>query len=296
MLLAYRKGIRTMSGKNERHRLGWAPRVAVPLWLGAAIASMAPAKALAQQVIPLNGDPAAATAPFVAAPPAPSFVPPAGSAPGSAVVGAPVAGAPVVLENPDQGIPAEAGPAIPVLDPNIQVVRFSGPEGLNAELMAPVPETIAVAPTINPGLATVGLRMGTGYRLRLTNIPNRPTAELYPVVEVVGHLHRPDKVDPARYPIRVSFDIQDLHDVVDNGRLVTKVIYLEDQDQALPLKLPKDEIPTVTINPTEEPLKVAASLGRVVAIVRIGGRRPAPEEMDPNIFDAPLWTLSLIHI
>ncbi len=65
-----------------------------------------------------------------------------------------------------------------------------------------------------------------------------------------------------------------MDDAVDRGRLVTKVIYLEDPDQAIPLKMAKDEVPVVTLNPTEPPLRVASALGRPVAIVRIGGRRP----------------------
>ena len=68
--------------------------------------------------------------------------------------------------------------------------------------------------------------------------------------------------------------------MVDHGRLVTKVIYLEDPEQAIPIKLPKDQIPSVTLNPTERPLKVAQALGRVMAIVRIGGRRPTVEEIN----------------
>jgi hypothetical protein len=121
------------------------------------------------------------------------------------------------------------------------------------------------------GIATVGLDRGVGYRLRLTNITERPGVELFPVVEVVGHLHRPREIDPARYPIRVVFSDEELWDVVDHGRLVTKVIYLEEPEQAIPVKLPKDQIPVVTLNPTEQPLKVAQALGRVMAIVRIGG-------------------------
>ena len=100
------------------------------------------------------------------------------------------------------------------------------------------------------------------------------------MIEVVGHLHRPREIDPAKYPIRVVFSDEELWDVVDRGRLVTKVIYLEEPEQAIPIKLPKDQIPVVTLNPTEEPLKVAKALGRVMAIVRIGGRRPTGEEIN----------------
>jgi uncharacterized repeat protein (TIGR01451 family) len=122
------------------------------------------------------------------------------------------------------------------------------------------------------------MRVGVGYRLPLTNLPERPGAELYPVIEVVGHLHRPPDIDPGRFPIRVIFTESDIVDAVDRGQLVTEVVYLEDPDQALPLSLPKDEIPIVTINPAEDPLRVGSALGRAMAIVRIGGRVPTPEE------------------
>jgi uncharacterized repeat protein (TIGR01451 family) len=71
---------------------------------------------------------------------------------------------------------------------------------------------------------------------------------------------------------------------VDKGRLVTQVIYLEDPDQALPIALPKDQIPLVTLSPVEDPLRVGAALGRVMAIVRMGGRKPMPDEPADGIF------------
>ena len=175
--------------------------------------------------------------------------------------------------------PEGHGPeASAALDPRTQVVRFQGPSGLGVEVLAPAPKPVPVGD--GGGIATVGLDRGVGYRLRLTNITERPGVELFPVIEVVGHLHRPAEIDPAKYPIRVVFSDEELWDVVDHGRLVTKVIYLEEPEQAIPLKLPKDQIPVVTLNPTEQPLKVAQALGRVMAIVRIGGRRPTVEEIN----------------
>ena len=175
--------------------------------------------------------------------------------------------------------PEDHGPeGPPALDPRVQVVRFQGPTGLNVEVLAPSPSPVPVGD--GAGMGTFGLERGVGYRLRLTNITERPGAELFPVIEVVGHLHRPREIDPAKYPIRVVFSDEELWDVVDRGRLVTKVIYLEEPEQAIPIKLPKDQIPVVTLNPTEQPLKVAKALGRVMAIVRIGGRRPTGEEIN----------------
>ncbi len=43
---------------------------------------------------------------------------------------------------------------------------------------------------------------------------------------------------------------------------------------------PRTTRPFVTLSPAEEPFKVARALGRVMAIVRIGGRQPTPEEVN----------------
>jgi uncharacterized repeat protein (TIGR01451 family) len=211
-------------------------------------------------------------------PPGVSPVPaPAGSPPGAAVVGAPVAadGSAVVVP---AGDPNAGGPQPVVLSPDVQVVRFQGPEGLSVEILGPNP--IPVPQGDGRGILTAGLRRGVGYRLRIANIPERPGVELFPVIEVVGHLHRPEGIDPGKYPIRVIFTMEDIDAVLNQGRLVTKVIYLEDPDQALPFRMPKDQIPVVSLNPTEHPLRVASALGRPMAIVRIGGRRPTFEEVE----------------
>lgn len=184
---------------------------------------------------------------------------------------APGPGAPVITPE------GHGAPVSPLPDPNVQPVRFQGPEGLAVEVLAP--QALPASAGDGGGSLTAGLRRGVGYRLRLSNIPHRPEAELFPVVEVVGHLHRPAEIDPGKYPIRVVFTEEELWEVVDDGRLVTKVIYLEDPEQALPLKLPKDHIPSVTVGAAEDPIRVAAALGRVVAVVRIGGRRPTVEEI-----------------
>ena len=187
--------------------------------------------------------------------------------------------APVLVEAPGAAV-VEGAPVsgLPVLPPEIQVVRFQGPVGVRVDVLGPAPENVPNGD--GQGLATFGLKVGVGYRLRLSNLPDRPGAELYPVIEIVGHLHRPEGLDPAKFPIRVVLTADDFTDAVDRGRLVTQVVYLEDPEQALPIALPKNEIPVITLNPAEEPLKVGAALGRVMAIVRIGGRKPTPDELN----------------
>jgi uncharacterized repeat protein (TIGR01451 family) len=191
------------------------------------------------------------------------------AAPGTAVVG------------PGEVAVAAAPPGTPVLEPDVQVVRFQGPPGLTVEVLAPEPSPVPQGD--GAGIITVGLRRGIPYRLRLTNIPERAGRELYPVIEVVGHLHRPETIDPGKYPIRVIFSQEDLDDTVDHNQLVTKIIYLEDPDQAIPFKMPKDQVPVLTISPAEPPLRVARALGRPVAIVRMGVRQPTVEEIQAGL-------------
>ncbi|CAN5865274.1 hypothetical protein BH23PLA1_BH23PLA1_42960 [soil metagenome] len=191
---------------------------------------------------------------------------------------APARGQPMgAVSPPGRAVVGGEAPIVePPLPPEVQVVRFSGPEGMRVEVLGPPTEPVPVGD--GEGLLTVGMRVGVGYRLRLSNLPNQPEGELFPVVEVVGHLHRPPDLDAGRFPIRVVFTQQDLDDVLAFGKLVTQIVYLEEPEQAIPIELPKDEIPIVTLDPAEEPLKVATALGRVMAIVRLGGRAPMPGE------------------
>jgi uncharacterized repeat protein (TIGR01451 family) len=185
------------------------------------------------------------------------------------------------------GLGGAAPGARSALEPDVQIVRFQGPPGLSVEVLAPTPVPVSAGEP--GGVTTVGLMRGVGYRLRVNNIPERPGVELFPMIEVVGHLHRPDDIDPAKYPIRVIFSDDDLYATADRARLVTKVIYLEDPDQAFPYRMAKDDIPVVTLNPTELPLQVARALGRPVAIVRLGGRKPTIEEIQGGAYaDAEL--------
>ena len=196
-------------------------------------------------------------------------------------------GPPVVVEAPGfaevvpEGMGLAGDPSTvgtPVLPPDVMVVRFDGPPGTLVEVLGPTPEPL---PTLAEpaGIGTFGLRVGVGYRLRVTNIPNREGLELFPIVEVVGHLHRPPAADPLKYPAVVPIDNLDIEDVLLRNQLVTQVIYLERPEDALPLSIPDGGIPVATITASEDPLKLAEALGRPMLIVRIGSRAPLPEEL-----------------
>jgi len=56
------------------------------------------------------------------------------------------------------------------------------------------------------------------------------------------------------------------------GKFVTRVIYIEDPRNALPVAQEPGKQEWFDARPGEDPLQVADVLGRPVAIVRIGGR------------------------
>ncbi len=243
---------------------------------------------------PATSPPPAPTAGGIATPPpAPTLAPATDPAPVSSSVVSPAPAGTVISPAPVADLPQAPGAAVvgggaEPLSPDIQVVGFQAPEGALVEVLGPTPESVPSPLGAGPLPALVGLRVGVGYRLRISQLPGRPGAELYPVIEIVGHLHRPNGLDVSKFPIRIVFTEDDFVDAVDHGRLVTHVTYIEDPEQALPLALPKGEIPVVTLSPSEEPLKVGAALGRVMAIARIGGRKPAPEELNgAAIYEAP---------
>lgn len=267
-------------------RLAWPLGVAV-----AAAAAFGPVRGEAQSFTPtppaspgpaptLVSPPALAPAPVPIPAPAPAPAP--GANPTNTIVpNQPPPGVAVTAPAVAAGTVADsAGIGVPLLPPEVQLVRFGVPEGTQVEVLGPTPEPVSFVGPGGKAADVVGLKVGVGYRLRVWNLPGRPEAELFPVIEIVGHLHRPNGMDPAKFPIQIVFNEDDFVEAVDHGRLVTQVVYLEDPDQAWPISLPKGEIPVVTLTPAEDPLRVGAALGRVMAIVRIGGRKPSVEELN----------------
>ena len=122
--------------------------------------------------------------------------------------------------------------------------------------------------------ATMGMAIGTVYRFRISNLPlpvQNGTA-LYPSVEVIGRLNPPQGLE-AQFPVQIVFSKDDLQQAL-AGRMVTKVIYLEDPRGNLPNKHMVDQQPNFDVNGGEDPLRAAEKLGRPMAIVRIGSRVP----------------------
>jgi hypothetical protein len=116
------------------------------------------------------------------------------------------------------------------------------------------------------------MAIGPVYRLKVTDIPYFPGEELFPTVEVIDRLYPPPGL-ALRYPIPIELTQDELEMAIE-GMMVTRVIYVEDPNQALPVEQKSDEQPWIEAAQGDDPLVVADGLGRPVAILRIGSRMP----------------------
>jgi hypothetical protein len=126
-----------------------------------------------------------------------------------------------------------------------------------------------------PGQAK--LLCGYAYRVRISDMPDFPGVELWPSIEVVDRLHPPSNL-VDEYPIPVEITADEIAAVAQD-RMVTKVIYLERQDLPRPGNVqPEPEI--TDLLPNANLIEDATLRGRPVAILRLGGRTPAPNAPD----------------
>jgi hypothetical protein len=128
-----------------------------------------------------------------------------------------------------------------------------------------------------------GLLVGPVYRLRLSDMPDFPGVELYPSIEMIDKLHPPAGRE-AEFPVVIPFTEEELISAAE-GRLVTKVIYLEQPNRASLQPAGKGKaVPPVRVSSRDNPLEVADIHGRPLAIVRVGGRVPDTNRPEPGFF------------
>ncbi len=128
------------------------------------------------------------------------------------------------------------------------------------------------------GDAKFGLNVGTVYRLKISNMPNRGVQELFPSIELLSRLHPPAGQE-TEFPVPVMITEDDIEQAL-GGNMVTKVIYLEDPETALAYEQQEGTMLNLDIPATEDALSTASSLGRPMAILRIGSRQPTPQELN----------------
>jgi len=131
-----------------------------------------------------------------------------------------------------------------------------------------------------PAPAPIGFSVGYVYRVKLSGMPEFPGVELYPTIELIDRLHPPAGLSEA-YPVPISFSQEDI-ELALSGRMVTKVIYLERPQTAVPAKF--DKQPTLAITAQKNLIAEADLLGRPMAILRIGGRLPSTRGEDPAFY------------
>jgi hypothetical protein len=134
-----------------------------------------------------------------------------------------------------------------------------------------------------------GFLIGQVYRLRLMNLPLQPGVEVFPTIEVIDRIYAP-RGQELRFPIIIEIGRDDLEAAL-SGKFVTRVVYLEDPDKALPVQEAGKDQGWFDVAPGTDPLAVADALGRPVAIVRMGAR--VPERADAIdmafLYGCPPW-------
>jgi len=149
----------------------------------------------------------------------------------------------------------------------IQPVEITAPDGAEISLAL---EGQFEDPQPAPRLA--GMLIGPVYRFRVTSIPLHPGLEVYPTVEVINRLYPPLGTE-LKFPIQVELTQDDLL-LAAKGNMVTRVIYLEDPEQAIPARQNNGRQHWFEAAAGQDPLQVADSLGRPMAILRMGGMLP----------------------
>lgn len=156
------------------------------------------------------------------------------------------------------------------------------------------PQGARIAPAMGAGFAgaqpdrlLVGLQIGPVYRFQVTEIPGHPGIEVFPTVEMVDRLYPPPG-QSLRFPVPVDLTQRELEMAAD-GRFVTRIIYVEDPQLALPIaEKATAETRWMEVRAGEDPLVTADGLGRPIAILRMGGRIPEANGMEPEfVYGAP---------
>jgi hypothetical protein len=200
------------------------------------------------------------------------------------------------MPGPGYGIPgavaavgALTGPGAAPFPVQRTEVRFVGPAGMKISWYAPTPDgRTGFGPQYLEAPARYNFLQASIYRLKLSDIPNRPGVELYPTLEVV-----PAKAKTATFlahsAVPVVFTEEDFEQVA-AGNFVVKVIYLPDpQFQDLAATGP-DEVVSSRLEPGVDPICEAQRRGSILLVVRLGNidlEAPNTPAMDaPNPFHA----------
>lgn len=176
---------------------------------------------------------------------------------------------------PGPGVLPPAGPPVAPFLPGLPGFGFPGP---TAQIWFASPEGAQVrwdvgmhgfasTPLVMPGRQN--FPMGGIYRLKLTNIYERPGVELYPTLEISPATPRTIAY-LEHNAIPVQFTPEDFAQVL-AGNMVTKVIYLPDPEfQELVAGV--ETLVSTRLDPGLDPIVEADRRGAILAIVRMGNK------------------------
>jgi uncharacterized repeat protein (TIGR01451 family) len=152
-------------------------------------------------------------------------------------------------------------------------VRFASPAAARATLFqGPGQGKEFTAPV------TVGLRPGYIYRVKIANLPDHTDAALFPTLEVRGTLQLPSNLRASNYPAPIVLSQEDIERAL-AGTLVTKVLYLEHPDHAVPAATRPDQPLETDVRALVDPVAEARLVGRPLVIIRFGGRTLTDAEL-----------------
>lgn len=148
-------------------------------------------------------------------------------------------------------------------------------------------------PVLTQAPSQAGMYVGQTYRVRISGMPEFPGKELFPTIELIDRLHPPAGRE-QEFPIPIQLSEEELATAL-NDQLVTKVIYLEQPQFAHP-KPVEDPINVVELPASDNLLTAAGQRGRVMAIVRIGGRVPSMQDPGDRHFFGSAPVMPQAHL
>jgi fimbrial isopeptide formation D2 family protein len=166
-------------------------------------------------------------------------------------------------------LPSQA-PAMPSgLDPLPRPAPF-----LAVKVIAPENAKVVWYPgleeaTLNP--SSVGLRPGYPYRLQVSGLGSKKDLTVFPKIEVYGSLVPRAGMDVAKHPVPIHITERDVESLLE-GKMITKIYYLEDPEQALNLSLKPEEPIEFTSMTVEEAVKQSRLRGRPMVIMTVGNK------------------------
>ena len=146
------------------------------------------------------------------------------------------------------------------LDPDKMQIGWQT-AGSNGERVYPPPQLVVPA--------RYNFNQGYIYRLKITNIPGRPNASLYPSIEVAPSTPVTDAY-LAHNAIPVQFTTEDFDQVIDGGNFVTKVIYLPDPKYQELAVSGIETLVSTRLEPGVDPILEADRRGTILLILRLG--------------------------